>query len=163
MNRAAVGVDGVPTQGVRSWGSGATRAAVAALLFATPACNGDKTECSCVSPGFTVTITTITTIDTTPASQLMASGPACAAATITCELPTAGASACTTYRVVPSAPGACEVDLYFSSGTDDEQDVNIVEATGCCSGYYADPPSAGDVEFPAPAAAPDGGGGGTDA
>ena len=153
MKRAAVAVgNGVSVHDVRPLISAA--GAIAAFVALTPSCNGDATECECNPPGFTVTITPGGTED---APQLVASGPACVHATVACTS-AAPADVCATYRVVPSASGTCHVDLFFSGGTDDEQDVNIVQASGCCSGLYADPASAGQVDFPSPGVS-DGGGG----
>ena len=127
-------------------------AAAASVLALTPGCNSDTPECDCVAPGFTVRISP----PIMQTSQLTPSGPACATATVTCTSPLP-AGACATYHVLPDAPGTCHLDLFFSGGTDDEQDVNIVPTSGCCSGLYPDPPSAGQVEFPSPGVAGDGG------
>ena len=130
---------------------GIAAAAVASLLATTPSCTRDTTECDCAPQGFTVTIS-----GPPQTTQVVPSGSACVAASVTCT--SSGVSgSCDAYRVVPSAEGTCQVDVIFGGGTDDEQQVNIVHSAGCCSGFYADPPSAGDVDFQAPAAAADGG------
>jgi hypothetical protein len=151
MKRALAGVlDRVQCRDVRPWAA-AVVAAVSVVAL-TPGCHPDTTECECALQGFTVSISP----PTMQSSQLTPSGPACATATVSCTSPLP-AGACATYRVVPDAPGTCHVDLFFSGGTDAEQDVNIVQASGCCAGLYADPPSAGAVEFPSPGVAGDGG------
>jgi hypothetical protein len=146
---------------LRACGFAAT--AAASILGTALACDeGSGTECACTPQGFTVTIETGATAQTT---QLVPSGPACTMATVTCTSDDGGPE-CTAYRVIPTASGTCVIDVYFGGGTADEQDVNIVHDTGCCSGFYPDPPSAGDVDFPAPGAPGDAGpgeGGGADA
>jgi hypothetical protein len=128
---------------LRACGFAAT--AAASILASATACDDGRTECACTPQGFIVTIETGATAETT---ELVPSGPACATAAVTCTSD-AGA-ACAAYQVIPNASGNCVIDVYFSGGTTDEQDVNIVHDTGCCSGFYPDPPSAGDVDFPAP-------------
>jgi hypothetical protein len=128
-------------------------AAVAAFVgWASLACHDDATECDCLAPGFTITVEPGGPEE---AVMVIPSGPACADAGVTCETPTS--LGCTAYRVVPTAEGDCHVDVYFSGGTDDSDDVNIVEETGCCSGFYPDPPSAGQVDLPPPGTPADAG------
>jgi hypothetical protein len=146
--RAQVAVDGnVPARDARPLV--AVAAALATFVVVTPSCKDDTVECACNPEGFTVTLSSDGAGGAGETSQLVASGPACMQASVECTSPLP-AGACASYRVVPTAPGTCHVDLFFSGGTDDEQDVDIVQESGCCAGFYADPPSAGQVEFPFP-------------
>ena len=133
------------------WHRGAAVAALSAC--ASLGCHDDATECSCDPQGFTVTVE-----PGGPEESVMVvpSGPACADAGVTCDTP-AASGGCATYRVLPTAEGDCHIDVYFSLGMDDSDDVNIVQETGCCAGLYPDPPSAGQVELPPPGVSIDAG------
>jgi hypothetical protein len=85
----------------------------------------------------------------------MLSGSACATAKQSCAQQ-APLGACASIAIVPQAAGNCHVDVYFATGTVFSADLSIVQTSGCCSGYYADPPAAGRIDVPAPPAA-DGG------
>ena len=82
---------------------------------------------------------------------------ACAGVTATCDEEDAGL--CLRYQFMAIAAGNCHVDVDFSSGPARfSADVTIVPG-GCCGGFYASPPSAGDIEVPSAAALDAGGGG----
>ena len=121
--------------------NGAGRATlVLTAMMGMLACGQSAPECECDPPGFTVTVPPESA---SLVNQVVPSGPACTMATVSCakSSPSGG---CASYLVLPSASGNCQ----------------IVHTSGCCSGFHADPPSAGDVVFPSPAT--DAGAGGSD-
>ena len=155
--RSRVGSVRMPNMCAVSTRNGAGRATlVLTAMMGMLACGQSAPECECDPPGFTVTVPPESA---SLVNQVVPSGPACTMATVSCakSSPSGG---CASYLVLPSASGNCQIDLYFAGGTDDEQNVNIVHTSGCCSGFHADPPSAGDVVFPSPAT--DAGAGGSD-
>ena len=118
----------------------------AALLVALAVdCSSTSAACECVEPGITIKIPADIAASV-PASGPRLSGTACATATVSCENQTGG---CTQYRVLPSAAGTCHIEVDSVGGTF-VADVTVIASSGCCSGLYASPMSAADVDVPEP-------------
>ncbi|MEO8798728.1 MAG: hypothetical protein ABI551_12650, partial [Polyangiaceae bacterium] len=82
------------------------------------------------------------------ASKPVLSG-VCAGADLVCNQQ-ATSGGCTLWQLSPSKAGpSCAIDIDFATGTTFHTEIQIVEETGCCSGFYAQPISAADVEVPA--------------
>ncbi|HEX7666165.1 MAG TPA: hypothetical protein VF407_16675 [Polyangiaceae bacterium] len=81
------------------------------------------------------------------ASKPVLSG-ACANDTLACNQQ-ATAGGCTLWQFTPTQAGAdCAIDVDFATGTTFHADLQIVQESGCCAGFYAQPTSAADVEVP---------------
>jgi hypothetical protein len=123
---------------------------VAAVLGGLPGCDSGATECACPATGLTVNL------PPGLAGGVVAwsvSGEACTGARVTCT--SDSATSCTTYHVAPAQAGACSVGIDFANGTSFTDDVTVVSTGGCCAGLRADPPSAGEIDVPAPVDAGD--------
>jgi hypothetical protein len=57
---------------------------------------------------------------------------------------------CTTYRFAAVQAGACHVDVSFATGATFAADMTMVTSTGCCTGFYASPLSAAQIDVPEP-------------
>jgi hypothetical protein len=117
------------------------------IICATVHCGDDsKVECTCASPALVVNVPperASAVIDVVP------SGPACDAVMAGCVMaaPNGGAG-CVQYAIVASAAGNCHIDVDFSSGPPRfSADVRVAAVT-CCSGFYAQPTSAGEIDVP---------------
>jgi hypothetical protein len=115
-------------------------ALVGALATASAACSTGKTDCSCFPPGAYVDVPPA---DAAEVVEVRLSGPACAGQKTTCTQP--AAVGCATYSIQPAAPGVCHVDVVFVDTTF-SADVTFEQSTGCCSGLYATPSSAGTID-----------------
>jgi len=116
---------------------------VAVTLVA--ACNSGGTECECPATGLTVNIPAPIA---GPEGSINLSGLACAGAAV---VPTAGNPRSTTqYRVQPTRPGPCSLDIVLADGTTFSDAVVVVETTGCCTGLRTDPLGAAEIDVPPP-------------
>jgi hypothetical protein len=125
-------------------------ASVAFVVAVVAACNssGDDGTCDCADNAIIVNIP----VDIAPSvSGVQLSGTACIDLSATCTNFTGG---CSQYRFAPDAVGTCHVEVDSSLGTF-AADVTVTQGTGCCSGVYPSPTSAGTINVPEP----DGGGG----
>ena len=116
---------------------------MASLLVAALAssCAGtSKTECSCIPAGAQVHVAPESAGAVT---QVRLSGAACDGVTPACVQ--AAATGCATYSLSPKAAGQCTVTVLFVDGTF-SANVTFEQTTGCCSGLYPSPASAGDIE-----------------
>ncbi len=78
-------------------------------------------------------------------SAVRVGGPACDGVTPTCTDQTG--AGCARYVFRAKRAGKCQVEVDFTSGgTRFTAEVPIVEVKGCCAGFYAEPPSAADIE-----------------
>lgn len=127
-------------------------AVVAAMIFALVAdgCSSSATSCDCIAPGAHVHIPSGSEAAVT---GVRLSGPACDGLTATCSQPLG--VGCSVYSFSPVNPGACTVDVVFVDATF-TADVTFAQTTGCCSGIYPSPASAGEID--ATRAPGDGGG-----
>jgi hypothetical protein len=116
---------------------------LALSLGVTAGCSPSSVQCDCADPAIRVRVPPERA---SLVSSLALSGTACAGASATCE--TQGASGCTTYAFRATAQGKCEVDVYFSAGPPTFHAEVTVLPGGCCGGFYADPPSAADIDVP---------------
>ena len=112
------------------------------------ACTG-PTACDCVDPTLHVRVPP----DLAGAAMGVILGGACADQRVSCTM--ASGSGCAEYAFSASMPGTCHLDMDFLTGRRFSADIKIVHTAGCCSGFFAEPPSAGDVQVPEM----DGGGG----
>ena len=116
----------------------------ASLLALLTACAPGKTECDCADPAAHVHVAPES------AAEVIAidlSGPACAGARATCGQPST--TGCATYVFTARAAGVCKVNVTFASGTFTAS-VSFAPPNGCCTGYYAEPASGGDIEASRP-------------
>ena len=119
----------------------------AAIWLAGPACGGDsKVECACTDSALVVRIPpdrAASVIDVVP------SGPACAGARVSCaETPPGGGPGCVRFSIIAVASGNCHLDVDFSSGPGRfSADLRLAQGS-CCHAFYADPPSAGEIDVP---------------
>jgi hypothetical protein len=115
-----------------------------AALVALAGCGSSENKCSCVDTAIIVRVPperASSVIDVTP------SGTACAQVKATCV--EGDTSACTRYRILPIASGFCQVDIDFAMGAPRfSADAHVVPGSGCCGGFVADPPSAGEIDVP---------------
>lgn len=112
---------------------------VVAPMF-TLACASDV-ACDCLAPGIDVNIPTSLAPDVT---SITASDRACNGLTPTCTK-SDGSGRCTNYHLAPTTYGNCHIVVTLASRTF-TSDVRVVQKSGCCAGYYADPLAAGTVE-----------------
>ncbi len=118
---------------------------VVSATAALAACDSGGTECQCSAAGLTVDLPQSLAGQVT---QIATSGQACADAAID---PTPGSSVVTTvFRIEPTHPGPCGLDIYFSDGTTFSDDLTVVQTTGCCAGLRTSPPGAATIGVPAP-------------
>jgi hypothetical protein len=117
--------------------------AMASLLVAAvvSSCGGTtQTECSCIPPGARVNVAPESAAAVT---EVKLSGTACDGVTPSCVQ--AAATGCATYSFQPKAPGGCTVTVLFVDGTF-TANLTFEQTTGCCSGLYPTPASAGDID-----------------
>jgi hypothetical protein len=116
------------------------------LLMASSlcACGTDRTACECTDPAARVRV---------PADRVAAvidvkvSGDGCPPGTeVTCEQQTT--TGCAVYRFAASAAGSCEIGVVFVDGMFTAS-VKFSPLT-CCTGFFPDPPSAGDIDATRP-------------
>jgi hypothetical protein len=75
-------------------------------------------------------------------------GMACMGAAVS---PTPGAKvAATQFHIEPRQTGPCHLDILFTDGTAFDDEVTVIETTGCCAGLRTDPPGAADIDVPPP-------------
>lgn len=102
-------------------------------------------ECTCVDPSLRLHV------PPERAAAVIAvvpSEPACAGSTVSCAEAAPEGTACVTYAIRATAQGNCHVDVDFSSGPARfSADVRLLPG-GCCSGFYATPASAADIDVP---------------
>ncbi len=115
-------------------------------ILTTAACSSvGETSCECVDPTISIHIPG----DRAAAASKPALSGACAGAALVCNQQATGGG-CTLWQFAPSKAGpSCAIDIDFATGTTFHTDIQIVQETGCCSGFYAQPISAADVEVPA--------------
>jgi hypothetical protein len=116
--------------------------------LAASACSTSNTACDCVDPSLHVTVPAESAGSVT---SVTASGPACAGATAACAQSVPGG--CAGWRLGATASGDCHIVVAFATGEAFTADVTIQQASGCCTGFYPVPASAGEIDVPAPAAA----------
>lgn len=126
---------------------------VAIAAIASTACTASHEECNCVPSRMHVIVPDERALDVT---SVVLGGPACAGVAIACDRPGV-AGGCDEYGFQADAGGDCRVDVYFASGTTFSADVTVSLTTGCCAGYYAVPPNAGEIDVPDVPAAGDAG------
>jgi hypothetical protein len=134
----------------------ASLALVAPTAVLSLGCSDTVAQCECVDPQVHIRV---------PRARAVAlrgvtlSGPACEGVSAVCESGETGQSAsCEVYVFRPRAIGRCFVNVDFSAGAPRfSAELRVVEKQGCCSGLYADPPSAAAIEVPDETT--DGGGG----
>jgi hypothetical protein len=110
-----------------------------ACLAAT-ACSQAKTECDCAEPGAHVHVPPESAAAVT---AVRLSGPSCDGETATCTQP--AAAGCATYGIVPRAAGACQIDVVFVDTTFSAS-VTFAQGDTCCTGLYATPTGAGEID-----------------
>ena len=106
------------------------------------ACGPSRAVCDCADPTLHVSVPK----DVAGSAMGLVLSGACAGEKVTCDEIAGGG--CAEYRFVAHAAGACHVDLDFATGRRFSADVKISESAGCCSGFFAEPPSAGDMRVP---------------
>jgi 2-phospho-L-lactate guanylyltransferase (CobY/MobA/RfbA family) len=129
-----------------------TRAAVlaafaglgAAGLAPAGGCGSSGATCDCADPAITVHVPSDVAASVT---SVTLSGAGCTGVT---AAPTNQINGGTSYAFTANGIGTCTIDVTFASGTSFSDDLSIVQQTGCCTGFYASPVSAADVEVPEP-------------
>ncbi|CAN5350418.1 hypothetical protein BH09MYX1_BH09MYX1_37960 [soil metagenome] len=112
-----------------------------APLMAILSCGGEPV-CECATPGIKITIpenladavTTITVSDR-----------ACNGLSPVCQQRDAQSN-CLSYHLAPTTYGNCHIDVTLQNRTY-TSDVRVMQRSGCCSGFFADPLAAGTVEI----------------
>jgi hypothetical protein len=121
-------------------------APLAAALVVTLLACGDsaRRECACgADPSAFIDLPPDRAVQVV---EVQLGGVACASATATCTQPVA--SGCAQYAYQASADGTCVVDVLFAAGPPDfHAEVKFASVT-CCSGFYAQPPSAAHLDVP---------------
>ena len=108
-------------------------------------CDSGGTECACPVAGLTVDVPQVLASGVT---AITPSGLACQGAAVT---PTPGPNVVATqFHIEPRQTGPCQIDVLFADGTTFEDDLTVIETTGCCAGFRTDPPGAADIAVPAP-------------
>jgi hypothetical protein len=107
------------------------------------ACSSSRAECACDDPAIEVRVPE----DRAAAFEdISLSGSACVGVTAACaETSTAG---CLRYRFDAHAAGSCHIDVDFSAGPPRFSADVAVLSGGCCTGFYANPRSAGQIDVP---------------
>jgi len=128
--------------------------AAGALIASAYACSSAlQPQCDCADPSLRVSVPPESAAGVT---EVRASGTACDGVPVTCAQQ--GIGGCASWRFAAAAAGTCHVEVLFASGKTYARDVTIQHTDGCCSGFYASPVSAADIEVTPPAnSAADGG------
>lgn len=116
---------------------------VAPLIMAAlicSACSGEPV-CECATPGLTIAIPANLAPTVT---SVTLSDRACVGLVPQCTAKDPSGN-CTSYHVAPTTYGNCHVEVALQNRSY-TSDVRIVQRTGCCTGYFADPLAAGTVE-----------------
>jgi hypothetical protein len=126
-----------------TWRAALLVAGAAAGAFVAAACSSATTECDCADPAITLAIPS----DVAPSvSAVHLTGPACDGVQPTCTNLTGG---CSEYRFSATAPGSCNVEIDFATGRTFLTQVNVDRSSqSCCAGFYATPPSSGQISVP---------------
>jgi hypothetical protein len=111
-----------------------------ATLLAVLGCSSEAV-CECATPGVTITIPAALAPSVT---NVAVSDRACVGLTPKCQKDD-GQGHCLAYHLDPTTYGNCHVDIALQNRTY-SSDVRIVQRTGCCTGYFADPLAAGTIE-----------------
>lgn len=107
-------------------------------------CRGSGATCDCADPAIAISV------PADIASSVIAvnlSGPACANASAS---PANQANGGTEYTFTAGAAGTCTIEVIFASGDVFEDELTILEQSGCCPGFYVSPPGAAQVDVPEP-------------
>ncbi len=106
------------------------------------ACGTSSAVCECEDPTLHVAIPQ----DLASSATIPVLSGACAGESVSCSKLAGGG--CAEYAFVSHKAGACHLDLDFATGRRFSADVKIAESAGCCAGFFAEPPSAGDIQVP---------------
>lgn len=128
----------------RLFALGLSLVAVAAL---GAACSSKSTECDCIDPSLRVSVPAEAAAEVI---DVRVSGAACTGVAVTCAQQ--GVGGCASWRFAANATGTCHVEVSFAAGTSYTRDVTIAPPNGCCTGFYPDPESAGEIDVTPPGA-----------
>lgn len=118
--------------------------AIGGLAFA--ACSSaTQPECDCIDPSLKISVAPESAA---AVLDVRLSGEACGSAKVTCAQE--GIGGCASWRFAATAAGTCHIDVDFVSGTTYARDISIVQTTGCCSGFFPSPASAGEIDVTVP-------------
>ncbi|MEO6420340.1 MAG: hypothetical protein ABIP39_13065 [Polyangiaceae bacterium] len=106
------------------------------------ACGTSSAVCDCEDPALHVAVPE----DLASSTMRPVLSGACAGETVSCSQSAGGG--CAEYAFVAHKAGACHLDLDFATGRRFSADVKIAESAGCCAGFFAEPPSAGNIQVP---------------
>lgn len=106
------------------------------------ACGTSSAVCDCEDPALHVAVPQ----DLAASAKTPTLTGACAGENVSCSQFAGGG--CAEYTFVAHKAGACHLDLDFATGQRFSADVKIAESAGCCAGFFAEPPSAGDIQVP---------------
>jgi hypothetical protein len=118
---------------------------ITSMSISAIACSSaPSSECDCVDNTVQIHIPA----DLAAAAEAPVLSMTCAAETLTCTQE-ASAGGCETYAFTPTVAGPdCHIEIDFTTGHVFTADLQIVQETGCCAGFFVDPISAADVEVP---------------
>jgi hypothetical protein len=118
----------------------------AIVAFGFAACSSaTQPECDCIDPSLKVSVAPESAA---AVADVRVSGDACSGVAVTCAQQ--GIGGCASWRFAANAAGTCHIDVLFVAGTTYARDVSIVQSTGCCSGFFPSPVSAGEVDVTPP-------------
>ena len=108
-------------------------------------CDSGGTECECPVAGLTVNVPSPLGAGVT---SITPSGVACTGAAVS---PAPGPNVTATqFHIEPRQTGPCHIDILFADGTTFDDDLTVIQTTGCCAGFHTDPPGAADIDVPPP-------------
>jgi hypothetical protein len=108
------------------------------------ACGTDRPACECADPAARVRVPAESAAAVT---EVKVSGNGCPPGTeVTCEQQTT--TGCVVYRFKASTAGSCDVSVVYVDGMFTAS-VKFSPVT-CCTGFFPDPPSSGDIDATRP-------------
>jgi len=119
-------------------------AALAGITVASACDSEAQPACDCDDPTITINIPP----EVADSASLHLSGPACLGVIPACSNQTNG---CSQYTFDAAGDGDCYVEVDFAGGQVFRDDISVIDADdACCTGFFANPPSAATVDVPAP-------------